>query len=554
MNLPIMETQLSGFRSHYIRNFQQTSGDVTFGAISSLQDETVSLDIAKLTFEMVFFKEANYDSIPDISVDIDDLMVNIGDLTSSSTTYELYDMDDNSLPSGGHCLDATDTDVSIIMVHSAAEVVDRSEVMGTNDIRSYDGTFFKQVLNVTCYLRVQRGTLTMSDDHTVPLIFDYTHTYTDLNSTTLMTNPIRKPIAIFEHELILREMTMLEYETPLKGAMYKIPQEKIRNVDRDVWTVNDVRGSMVKAFSNRGDAPRLVKAVSVNTPIVAAVTLANENDLPNYDISLVAGFLTANKVDAPKFVAFGDGNKTQQTNKTITDPCNLHTYHTNDALLGMATLFKNESADAYATRLSSDVRSYLENRDDKNYFVKNDFFQINDILKTEPITMNHELGTFDGAQNVLILPFLPKFQIANNRPIDTYETRVCMIVEITNYADKSKTSASSRKLMQVTVSTEAGGVLDLQIAILGQDYPVTMCETNCSYDNGTDSNIILQMTKSTATGSHHIGNHDDNDETFTDTNWKLSISLMVLGCSAVLLLLALVGVYWYRASMQFEAD
>ncbi|KAK3249160.1 hypothetical protein CYMTET_41423 [Cymbomonas tetramitiformis] len=356
--------------------------------------------------------------------------------------------------------------------------------------------------------------------------------------------------------MILREIRTVEYETPLKGALYKVPQEKIRNVDRKVWTEHDIRGSMVSAFSTGGDGPRRVKAVSVDTPLVAAITLDNEDDMDHFDLSLVAGFLIANDVNSPKFVPFTESDKTQQTKNVIDNPCNLKTYHENGDLIGMSTLFKDESADVYSQRLTPEVRALLDNSNNSNYFVDNEIFKINENLKTEPITMNKDLNMRDGAQNILLLPFLPKFTVSNGRPIDSYETRICMIVEMKNYVNQSKTAATARKLLQVTVSTEAGGVLDLQIAILSQDYPVSTCGDNCSYSNESNSNgnLVFQMTKSTASGSQSASSHTDNDDTFTNTNWKLSISLMVLSCTAALLLIALVSVYWYRSSMRFEAD
>ncbi|KAK3249161.1 hypothetical protein CYMTET_41424 [Cymbomonas tetramitiformis] len=155
MNLPIMETQLSGFRSHYIKNFQQTSGDVAFAGVNPLQDETAYLDIVKVTFEMVFFKESDKNSLPTISVDVNDLVVNVDTSTGSGDAYQLYDLNNQALPSGGQCLDISTTDKSSISEHSAPEVVNQKDVMETDAIRSYNGTFFKQVLSVTCYLRLQ---------------------------------------------------------------------------------------------------------------------------------------------------------------------------------------------------------------------------------------------------------------------------------------------------------------------------------------------------------------------------------------------------------------
>eukprot|EP00854_Cymbomonas_tetramitiformis_P029379 gene29379-36589_t len=297
--LSVKETQMEGYRAHFIEDFRQIMGDSKLLSINPLLSEGRRESFVKLVFKLVFYKEADHTAMPEIDADISRLHVKIGSETSS---FQLANGNGVVQPDGTPCLDVGDN-VSA-MTTDGPSLVSETDTIFQHTIASEDGSFYKQTLSVVCYLVVyedaMKTALTMNDDLVVPLQFDYTHTYVDTNTGTLMTDPTRDPIAIFAQSMNFEAVTEFQYETPLRGVVYKIPQGKIPSIDRRTWTTADLRMSMINAFGTV-DVPRIVQSVSVDTPIASAVSLQNAGDMGRYNLKLIAGFLVANAVQKKQF-------------------------------------------------------------------------------------------------------------------------------------------------------------------------------------------------------------------------------------------------------------
>lgn len=293
---------------------------------------------------------------------------------------------------------------------------------------------------------------------------------------------------------------------------------------------------MINAFSPT-DEPRVVQSVSVDTPIVSAVSLQNDGDMGRYNLKLIAGFLMANAVQQKQFVAYQPGDNVEAP-IDIADPCGLTSYKTSNTLIGLSTLFADTQSDVYTGRLSSDVRHLLEDVDKNSFYVDQSLFQINELLKTQPFTSNYLLREAQGAQDVIFLPFLPKFRIANGRSVDSYETRVCMIVEVEPYtggvfSDK----VTNRRLLVVESRSPAASTnaIDNQFTMTTADYrvaPANLSVTARSTSSGTTVNVTI----------HHKAKGD----VFTSENERLSHAIIGLGSVCALFTLIIVGVHSYN--------
>ncbi|KAK3235546.1 hypothetical protein CYMTET_54253 [Cymbomonas tetramitiformis] len=440
--LPVRETQLSGYRAHYLQNFVRIAGDTQLSKMDPLKpDTTYGFNLVKLQFDMVFFKEADATALPTLSVLLNNLRVKVQATRTGS--FQVGEGDDGTV-----CEDIGDQRSSIAT--SDVTIVEETDSLFEHTIKSKDGTFYKQTLSVVCYLRVYRKSeaLFIDSNDRVPLRFEYTHTYVDAKSNTLLTDPVRDPIAIFLQQMNFQAITTFEYKTPLKGVVYKIPQGKIDKVDQGTWTTNDVRSAMINAFANN-DAPRAVTSVTVDTPIAGAVTRKNLRDRGRYSIRLITAFLMAAKSSLPQFVEFAPA-KHGEAPTEIMDPCGARTKHDNDDIIGFSTLYSDTGSDAYTDRFSRSLKDLLENTDGSNKHVGNEVFQINGRLGTKPFTQNYMLKESEGAQDVLILPFLPKLRLTDTAyNSDDYDTTLCMVLEVDPYQDGVFSSEVSRKLLAV---------------------------------------------------------------------------------------------------------
>eukprot|EP00854_Cymbomonas_tetramitiformis_P019688 gene19688-23549_t len=308
--------------------------------------------------------------------------------------------------------------------------------------------------------------------------------------------------------------------------IYKIPQSKISSIDRRTWTENDVRTAMVNAFGTT-DIPRQALSVSVETPVIGAVTLDNAGDMGNFNLKMISAFIMANSVSSQSFVSFAqeDSNVPEST---ISNPCNLVSYYALGNLIGLSTLYSDTQSDSYTERLEAPVKELLENTNSQSFYAGNSLFEINPNLKTKAFTSNYLLQDAFGAQDVLFVPFLPKFRIANGRAIDTYETRLCMIVEVEPYTGGNLPSA--RRLLAV----EARDTTDREANTLETKFTITTADFRSSDTSGSDA----------ASDDTSVDNVDaeDNDESFTNTNWTLSvviITFVVLSAAIIIIIVSL---------------
>eukprot|EP00854_Cymbomonas_tetramitiformis_P001510 gene1510-2144_t len=80
--LSVKETQMEGYRAHYIENFVQIMGDSQLLSINPLLSEGRRESFVKLTFDLVFYKEADHTAMPKIETDIGRLRMKIAEDTS----------------------------------------------------------------------------------------------------------------------------------------------------------------------------------------------------------------------------------------------------------------------------------------------------------------------------------------------------------------------------------------------------------------------------------------------------------------------------------------
>ncbi|KAK3235521.1 hypothetical protein CYMTET_54283 [Cymbomonas tetramitiformis] len=532
--LSVKETQMEGYRAHFIENFRQIMGDSKLLSINPLLSEGRRESFVKLAFDLVFYREADHTAMPKIEKDISRLHVSIG---SDTSPFRLANANGVMQPDGTACLDVG-ADVSNVSSGGPSLVLE-SDTIFQHTIASEDGSFYKQTLSVVCYLVVyedaMKTALTMNDDLVVPLQFDYTHTYVDVNTGTLMTDPTRDPIAIFTQTMNFEAITDFQYETPLRGVVYKIPQGKIPSIDRRTWTTADLRTSMINAFGTV-DVPRVVQSVSVDTPIASAVSLQNAGDMGRYNLKLVAGFLMANAVQLKQFVPYQAGD-TVEAPIDIADPCGLTTYSASGSIIGLSTLFSDTESDVYTGRLSPQVRHLLEDVDKNTFYVDQSMFQINELLKTSPFTSNYLLREAQGAQDVIFLPFMPKFRIANGRSVDSYETRVCMVVEVEPYtAGTFSDTVTNRRLLVVESRSPAASTnaIDNQFTMTTADYrvtPVNLTVTTRSSSSDVHVNVSIQ--------------HKAKSDTFTSENQALSHAVIAMLAFIAFFTACIVGMSYY---------
>ncbi|KAK3247744.1 hypothetical protein CYMTET_42777 [Cymbomonas tetramitiformis] len=539
--LSVKETQMEGYRAHFIENFVQVMGDSQLLDINPLLSEGRRESFVKLTFDLVFYKEADHTAMPKIETDITRLRMKIAEDTSP---FRLANENGVIKDDGTACLTIGD-DVSTMTTVDPKKVLETDTIF-QHTIASKNGSFYKQTLSVVCYLVVyednQKTALSMNTDLVVPLRLEYTHTYTDINTGTLMTDPTRDPIAIFTQTMNFEAITEFQYETPLKGLVYKIPQGKINSIDRRTWTENDVRMSMINAFGTI-DEPRQVRSVSVDTPIAGAITFQNNGDMGRYNLKLITGFLMANMVQTKQFLPHVAGTNTEAP-IDVTDPCNLMTFKSQNDIIGLSTLYSDTESDVYTGRLSTDVKHLLEDVDKNSFYVGKELFEINQILKTDPFTSNYLLREASGAQDVIFLPFLPKFRIANNRDVDTYETRVCMIVEVEPYTGGVLPAAARRLLVVEGRSTNnhQTNAIDNKFTITSADYRVTAANFSSSERN-SDVNVVV-----------NVNAHGTDDDSFTNTNWTLSVVIMVLGVLSAALIIIMVILSMFIKKKKYEIE
>eukprot|EP00854_Cymbomonas_tetramitiformis_P000047 gene47-69_t len=539
--LPVRETQMSGYRAHYLQNFVQVAGDTELANTDPLNPDTPhGFNLVKLDFDMVFFKEADHTALPNVSVVLENLLVKVQNNGEASPFSVGWKTGPSS--AGIACQDIGDDYSSIAT--SDVTIVDSSDALFDHTIKSKDGTFYKQTLSVVCYLYVYRdgSTLFADSNDRVPLRFEYTHTYTDANTLTLMTDPVRDPIAIFLQQLNFQKITTFEYKTPLKGVIYKIPQEKIASIDQRTWTTSDVRSAMINAFAS-SDAPRTVESVAPDTPVAGAVTLKNSGDVGRYDIRLITAFLmAANKSATAKFVKFSPASDVEAPIE-ITNPCDVSTKHDAGKIVGFSTLFSNASSDAYTDRFSQSLRDILENQDGSARHVDNELFQINDKLSTNPFTQNYLLKEGEGAQDVLILPFLPKLRIADsNYNVDDYDITLCMVLEVDAYQKGVFSSEVSRKLL--TVKTRGDDLLDTA-ETLGMNIAFTNDFGKASVNATTDDGNTTTYTASTDGEAVKVTVTKKDDYMYTNTNYHLTIAAFsILG--AIIVIVGVTVYYSYK--------
>eukprot|EP00854_Cymbomonas_tetramitiformis_P009871 gene9871-11690_t len=548
--LSVKETQMEGYRAHFIENFVQVMGDSELLSINPLLSEGRRESFVKLTFELVFYKEADHTAMPKIETDITRLRMKIAE---DSSPFRLANENGAIQTDGTACLtigqDASD------MSTVEPFKVDETDTIFQHTIASKNGSFYKQTLSVVCYLLVYednlKTALSMNTDLVVPLRLEYSHTYTDTNTGTLMTDPTRDPIAIFTQTMNFEAITNFQYETPLKGLVYKVPQAQISSIDRRIWTEDDVRISMINAFGTV-DEPRQVRSVSVDTPIAGAVTFKNSGDMGRYNLKLITGFLMANLVQTRKFVPYVAGVNNEAP-IDVEDPCSLTSYKTQNEIIGLSTLYADTQSDVYTGRLTTEVKHLLENVDKNSFYVESDMFQINEILKTNPFTSNYLLREVSGAQDVIFLPFLPKFRIANGQDVDTYETRLCMIVEVEPYTGGVlPTPPSSRRLLVVegrSTSSHQTNAIDNKFTITTADYRATPANFSTA----------SRSSSGTVNVDVHVDVHKSDDDSFTNSNWALSVVIMVVGvlCAAIIIVIMCLSFYIkklkYREAIKLNA-
>ncbi|KAK3236031.1 hypothetical protein CYMTET_53799 [Cymbomonas tetramitiformis] len=450
MNLRSTETQLSGYRLYRIEKFKQTTGNIQIDRSSAYSHNHLTwlqrLHLFKVDFDMEFFKEANHDAHPKLSVDLNDLIIKMNN-SDGSNPFDFFDEYDSILVNGkSSCLSLNDKLKSTIQSTHGPTIIQQDDLPVGGYVKSVNGTFFKEVLHVTCYLNVHDNQLSFKTERNIPMIIEYTHTYSDHTTSTLMTNPLQAPVAIFDHDMLYTHSETLEYETPLKGAIYTIPQKKISSLDRNTWESSDIENAMIDAFSSTADEPTRVRSVSVDTPITVAVTLVDQHHKDNFNLKPVVAFLMGNRQGAINYVGFADQDEESIVPNPIIDPCFISSHHANGDIIGLSTLHMDETSTIVEKRLSDEVKDYLKNTNSQSFYVDADIFQINDKLGTQPILSNLGLTDPDGPKNLLMIPFLPKLKIAGEESTDSHTIRMCMIVEA---IPVQQSSASARKLMQV---------------------------------------------------------------------------------------------------------
>ncbi|KAK3249146.1 hypothetical protein CYMTET_41409 [Cymbomonas tetramitiformis] len=520
--LSVSETNLNGFTAYFIQDFVQKMGDPTLLATGPFSTSPNNENLIKLEFNLVFFKETASGTVPTIEMELNNLVLKIAD---DPSPFELTDETGMGQSGGINCL-TIGSDASSITRDQAPTQVNQSELIFANGVASSNGVFYKESLSIVCYVRVHENSSPLAGNarKVVPLRLEYTHTYTDQNTDALLTSPTRDPIAIFTQDINFEKLKKFVYATPLKAQIYKIPQSKISSIDRRTWTENDVRTAMVNAFGTT-DIPRQALSVSVETPVIGAVTLDNAGDMGNFNLKMISAFIMANSVSSQSFVSFAqeDSNVPEST---ISNPCNLVSYYALGNLIGLSTLYSDTQSDSYTERLEAPVKELLENTNSQSFYAGNSLFEINPNLKTKAFTSNYLLQDAFGAQDVLFVPFLPKFRIANGLAIDTYETRLCMIVEVEPYTGGNLPSA--RRLLAV----EARDTTDREANTLETKFTITTADFRSSDTSGSDA----------ASDDTSVDNVDaeDNDESFTNTNWTLSIVLITFVVTSAAIIIVIV--------------